>query len=29
LVGVLAAVAFVPVGVTVLRPLRERFRGEA
>jgi putative peptide zinc metalloprotease protein len=29
LVGVLAAVAFVPVGLTVLRPLRERFRGEA
>jgi putative peptide zinc metalloprotease protein len=28
LVGVLAAVAFVPVGLTVLRPLRERFGSE-
>ncbi len=29
LVGLLAAVAFVPVGLTVLRPLRERFGSEA
>jgi putative peptide zinc metalloprotease protein len=27
LVGALAAIAFVPVGLTVLRPLRERFKG--
>jgi hypothetical protein len=29
LVGALAAIAFVPVALTVLRPLADRFRGEA